>query len=312
MSFRHLSWALKKTLPCREKIVLVGLADHMNRKTGRCFPSHATIAEKCGLSEASVKRALIQLEEHRLITIVPRSVGAARLSNQYDLHLGNSSFDHASKAGVTETRVEAQRTDPGGAAPGGEMQNGNPVGAQGATNLEGSQEGKQEKTSAFDRWWKIWPSTPRKVAWSECQKLWKENELDAITDQITAHTEAMKKSTAWRDGWEPSPKTYLTGRRWLDGVPPDASELVTEAGDGAPGWWDSASGIEAQGRKRGISKREAEAMPDFFLRVARASGPGEWIVHALKRARDDGPTRLQHVIQFFGEELVPAGWWPMD
>jgi hypothetical protein len=88
--------------------------------------------------------------------------------------------------------------------------------------------------------------------------------------------------------------------------------LVTEGGDGASGWWNSASGIEAQGRKRGISKREAEAMPDFFLRVARASGPGEWIVHALKRARDDGPTRLQHVIQFFGEELVPAGWWPMD
>lgn len=312
MSFRHLSWALKKTLPCREKIVLIDLADHMNSKTGRCFPSHVTIAKGCGISEASVKRALVQLEQHGLITIVPRSAGAARLSNQYNLHLGNAALDRAPKAVVMETRVEAQRTNPSGAALGEGVQNNDRVGAQGATNLEGSLEGNQEKTSAFDRWWKTWPNTPRKIAWSECQKLWKDNGLDAISDAIIAHTEAMKKTITWGTGWEPAPKTYLTGQRWLDGVPPDASELVTEAADSTPGWWDSASAIEAQGRKLGISKREAEAVPDFFLRVAKASGPGAWIVHALKRAKDDGPTRLRYVIQLFGEDLVPAGWWPVD
>lgn len=313
MSFRHLRWALKKTLPCREKVVLVNLADHMNGKTGRCFPAHATIAEECGLSETSVKRALDRLQEHHLITIIPRRLGAMRLPNQYDRHLGNAFLDRAPKTHVTETRGEAPCTDPGGTTPGVGVQTGDEVGADGATNQERSLEDNQEMTpTPFDRWWKTWPNGPRKVAWNECHKLWKDNELDSISDQITAHTEAMKKTITWSKGWEPAPKTYLAGRRWLDSVPPDASELVRQTREGAAAWWERASGIEEQGRGLGIVPHEGETTPDFFLRVAKASGPGEWIIHALRCAKDYGPDRLQHIIRFFGKALVPAGWGATD
>lgn len=198
------------------------------------------------------------------------------------------------------------------AAPGGSAQNIDSVGAQGATNLDGSLEGKQEIIPAFERWWKTGPNTPRKVAMYRCQEDWQKDNLDDIVEIIIAHTEWMKKSTAWRTGYEPSPKTYLTERRWLDAIPPEESELVEKDDEKAePEWHKSASGIETQGRKLNLTKQEAETMPDYFLRVAKASGPGDWILRALRRAKDDGPTRLQHVIGYFGEDLVPADWWPM-
>ncbi len=313
MSFTHMAWASNKILPTREKITLLVLANRMNGKSGRCDPSHATLAEDAGMSVTSVKRALDQLQEHHLITIIPRWRGAVQLPNQYNLHLDNAFLDRAPKAEVTETRGKASCTAPDGAAPGGPVQDGELVGAEGATNQGVNLEGNQEENlPAFDCWWKTWPNGPRKVAWSECQKLWKDNGLDALSDDIITHTQAMKKSMAWRDGWEPSPKTYLTGRRWLDGVPPDESELTQEAGESAAGWWERASGIEEQGSRLGIVQHESETMPDYFLRVARASGPGDWIIHALRRANDYGPERLRHVIRLFGEALVPAGWWPVD
>lgn len=62
-------WALD--LPSSEKFVLLALADNANDE-GECWPSIQTIARKTNLSERTVQRAIIDLEERRLVHTSPR------------------------------------------------------------------------------------------------------------------------------------------------------------------------------------------------------------------------------------------------
>lgn len=62
MSVQHISWAMEQMTgsPSR-KAVLVALADYANATSGKCCPHIATIAKRTELSEATVKRALVEL-----------------------------------------------------------------------------------------------------------------------------------------------------------------------------------------------------------------------------------------------------------
>ncbi|MGG5543682.1 helix-turn-helix domain-containing protein [Burkholderia vietnamiensis] len=73
-------------------------------------------------------------------------------------------------------------------------------------------------------------------------------------------------------------------------------------------WWESASGIEAQGRRMGVKRAVSEPLPIYLVRVAKVSGCGPWIEHVLERAQRDGTEHLQNVAQFLGDDLLPSGW----
>jgi hypothetical protein len=83
----------------------------------------------------------------------------------------------------------------------------------------------------FPEFWAMWPKSQRKVARAECAKRWAARGLDAQTDQILAHVQAMRLTRQWKDGYEPAPLTYLNQRRWEDGA-----DTVGDSG----GWWLSA------------------------------------------------------------------------
>jgi uncharacterized protein YdaU (DUF1376 family) len=68
----------------------------------------------------------------------------------------------------------------------------------------------------FERFWSVWPSSPRKVGKAWCVGYWIKHDLEAKVDQIVAHVSSMKGTTQWLSGYEPAPKTYLNQRRWLD------------------------------------------------------------------------------------------------
>ncbi len=53
------------------KLVALALADCHNHKTGRCDPSVTYVANKCGLSEKTVRRAISDLASAHAIEIVP-------------------------------------------------------------------------------------------------------------------------------------------------------------------------------------------------------------------------------------------------
>jgi hypothetical protein len=71
-------------------------------------------------------------------------------------------------------------------------------------------------TSRFDDFWKVWPSSKRKVARSECEKKWAKYDLDMVADRIIANVTALKKTEQWTSGFDPAPLTYINQRRWED------------------------------------------------------------------------------------------------
>lgn len=74
MSFEAMAWAVKHELPCKQKIVLLLLANRINSDTGKCFPSIKGLARDCGMSETSVREALRALKEKGLVIAHERRV----------------------------------------------------------------------------------------------------------------------------------------------------------------------------------------------------------------------------------------------
>lgn len=73
----------------------------------------------------------------------------------------------------------------------------------------------------FSKFWECYPST-RKVGKKSCMDKWRRKGLEVKADEIIGHVEAMKRTKAWAEGFDPSPQTYLAQERWGDGVPDDA------------------------------------------------------------------------------------------
>lgn len=86
-------WALaamrRRDLPPSAKLVLVCLADRHNQETGNCSPAIRRIATDAGISESSVKAALRQLKNARLIKVFQRTAktgrGKPNMTNMYVL-----------------------------------------------------------------------------------------------------------------------------------------------------------------------------------------------------------------------------------
>lgn len=80
-----MAWAVDQKLPVQQKMVLLMLADRTNKDTGLCIPSMDTLAKNCGMSKASVKRAIKALSELGFIAIHERFSDNVQLSHQYEL-----------------------------------------------------------------------------------------------------------------------------------------------------------------------------------------------------------------------------------
>lgn len=145
MSFQAMAWAVGQKLPMKEKFVLLMLANRTNHDTGRCDPSHRRIAEDCGMSPATVKRAIKELVAGGYLSVENRVKNGEKQPNQYKLHLdrvGSHStypLQDASEAGSHSTKVGSDRPNLGSEGTEG-------VGSQGAIKQESSkQEVKQEE-----------------------------------------------------------------------------------------------------------------------------------------------------------------------
>lgn len=94
MANEWVTWAYQQQLAPTTKFVLVVMGDRADHE-GYCWPSRRDIAEKTGLSERSVSRAISDLEENGYIKIVPRRrKDGFKASNGY--YLQNSSHDNLS------------------------------------------------------------------------------------------------------------------------------------------------------------------------------------------------------------------------
>jgi uncharacterized protein YdaU (DUF1376 family) len=85
----------------------------------------------------------------------------------------------------------------------------------------------------FEKFWQVWPSSPRKVAKAKCLEIWKRRKLSAVAEQIVSHVTALKATEQWLKGYEPAPATYLNQTRWEDGIPVGGSGVTSSA---MPDW----------------------------------------------------------------------------
>ena len=73
MSLQAMQWAMSKAplkrnaAQCRNRLVLIALADRYNDDTGVCWPSIKTISNEIGVSERTVHKAISELESVGLI-----------------------------------------------------------------------------------------------------------------------------------------------------------------------------------------------------------------------------------------------------
>lgn len=112
--------------PANHRLVLLALADAANDE-GVCWPSVATIARKAGCGEATVRRALSQLESEGLVSREKRGVNGRQRSNFY----------HLQRAAL-EALIEGSQFEPPQIEP-------SQSGGRGVSNMkvEGSQTGTQ-------------------------------------------------------------------------------------------------------------------------------------------------------------------------
>lgn len=174
MSFEAMTWAVQIEVPAKQKIVLLMLANRVNKDDGKCVPSMDRLSRDCGLSKASVKRAIKDLEDADLIEVIHRREGPTMLSNQYRLKMGGVG-SHRPRGGVTVNRgVGSHRTPNQRLEPENEPK-------KGEINLfsEMEEPEKQDETpdlieDGFNEFWdNIWPSHKRKTGKVDCRKVYR-------------------------------------------------------------------------------------------------------------------------------------------
>ena len=86
MSNRAINWAYAQNLPALEKFVLVTLADEANDE-GMVVRGRGSLSRKTGISERSLRRYCVALEERGLLAVEWRRAGQRRANSRYLLAL---------------------------------------------------------------------------------------------------------------------------------------------------------------------------------------------------------------------------------
>ncbi len=91
MSFHAMKWAAEQKLPAMQKIVLLMLANRMNKDSGLCCPSHDMLAIDCGMTKRSVIQQIEKLEQSKFLTVVRETKGNVKQVNKYRLTISSES-----------------------------------------------------------------------------------------------------------------------------------------------------------------------------------------------------------------------------
>lgn len=294
-----------------QKAVLISLADNANDQ-GVCWPSIPTIAKRVCASERAVQNAIKWLETAKVVTAnrsngrhTSYSVTPAAYSPPQEMH------PRTKCTGEGDAPAQQIHHTPAGNAgvPPQEMHqpphhvpsNRNKPSREPSENRQGAPAKSKKGPTPFDRFWEVWPASPRKVDRKDCSQRWGRKGLDAIVDQIIAHVEAMKGTQQWKDGFEPAPATYLNGERWNDGVPADPPKAAAggAAGSQASDWWQTAPGVEAKGGELSMQRKAGEEFWRYKVRVFKKAGEGKWRDELLADMLRTKNTAYTAVFEFF-------------
>ena len=249
----------KKThadLSTTAKFVLVSLADYHQNKTGKCYPSHATIAKDINATRETVARNIKILVKKGLISTENRKGG----QNSKYVYFHLDQWDEESQSIVTENHngivtendsivTESHRHCDSKAkhCDGESHEQLNNITIEQTHNREKSQ--TDERSDGFERWRCVYPKKGNRKA---AEREW--NRLRPDADLLIADTENRKlNDRRWLAGYAPNPENYLRDERYNDPIEPvrksesaAASRLPKD--DAALDAWAVAHGIHEQGK----------------------------------------------------------------
>jgi len=204
MSVQAMTWAFDQELPCAHKFVLVALCDAVD-SDGKCWPSQATLARKCGLSRQYVNKVLADLERDGWIAIEGRKTKT-----------GGDASCRYSVARFTPELADEVSTELTGGVP---TETTPPVNVGDTHYIEPKKEPKRNPLKSpkgdggFEDFWQVYP---KKVGKQDALKAWPKA-LKADNPQIIiegARRYASDHTADW-DYWK-NPSGWLNGKRWLD------------------------------------------------------------------------------------------------
>ena len=256
------SAVLNAKLSPTQKLCLLVLAEWAELDGSDCFPALESVAQKAGVNEKTVRRALDATEPLGWFRRQHRQSTKGWKHFQYTLSLPDAADTRSARSAVlsdTEsvTTLDAPGTESTGkvdapdSAPTASAQESDCTGhsvplhrtlcpfAPGTESTEVSNEVGEElgavdlKDLPGDRFPEFWSVYPRHEAKPPAEKSWKRQKLDGIADQIIADVRArVTDAGQWAERkYTPLPATYLNARRWEDEWQPQRATAAAGAID---------------------------------------------------------------------------------
>lgn len=160
------------------------------------------------------------------------------------------------------------------------------VGTKNEPNEKTSQSQKKEisKPAAshplaggFDDFWLTWPKNERKQDKAKCLDHWKRNSLATIAARVIADVRLKRGTQKWQEGYVEAPLVYLRGRRWEDGVEPEAPrstnvQALTVPGESMEAFLQRKAAIDAADAEKTRLSQTPEAIAARNAAIARVKG----------------------------------------
>jgi hypothetical protein len=202
MSFQAMAWAVKQSLPFKEKFVLIILANYTG-EDGKAWPSMSRLMEDTGLKKDSIIRATKSLEDLGIIKIDRRVFDGVNLPNVYQLNV-DGVVAHSDHQSLIRTRVVAH-SDEGSRS------------QRLYTINEPIKEPKYISSENFEIFWEHYPRKIGKLAAKKAfDKAIKLTDFDTIMDACVDFASSRKGQD---EAFTPHPATWLNQGRWDDTAP---------------------------------------------------------------------------------------------
>lgn len=190
--FMNMAWSLD--LSPTQKLVFLAIADRAN-DDGVCWPGQASLANKCGVTDRTIRTVIEQLKELGLLDVEYRQgEGLGRKTNVYTIRQPEEFSGIGNRKSETGNRKST------------------------AGNRKPTSYNTLEETSVktsdnmFDYFWKNYPrKQDRKKAEKAFSRIPEKNKQKAIDDCKIRYADTPAQ-------YIPLPTTYLNGERWNDEI----------------------------------------------------------------------------------------------
>jgi biotin operon repressor len=214
MSFQAMAWAVKQTLPSRDKFVLIMLANYAD-ESGKCWPSLNRLASDTSTSKSTVQNAIRALEAAGVLAVQARTQDGVSLPNIY--HLKLEVVYREPVEGVPADTIPVYREPVGGVPGAGTKPINEPINQPVKRNY------RSEAAVRFEEFWVCYPrKTARGAAEQAWEKACKSAEPDTIIQSVA--------NASWPNDpqYIPHASTWLNQKRWLDEALPKPMSLIEQ------------------------------------------------------------------------------------